>query len=78
MFWPTAGQRNIALVFTKNIHGDFVRDGKAYNYDQLMSYLSPAVIRFRAVGVDTITFSLKHENGEHIFSENLTLDMGAE
>ena len=78
MFWPAVGQRNVTLAFTKSIHGDFVRDGKTYNYDQLMSYLSPAVVRFRAVGVDRITFSLDDESGKHIYSEDLSLDMGAE
>lgn len=78
MFWPTVEQRNVTLAFTKSIHGDFVRDGKTYNYDQLMSYLSPTVVRFRAVGVDRITFSLDDENGKHIYSEDLSLDMGAE
>jgi len=78
MFWPAVGQRNVTLAFTKSIHGDFVRDGKTYNYDQLMSYLSPAVVRLRAVGVDRITFSLDDENGKHIYSEDLSLDMGAE
>lgn len=75
MFWPTVTQQNVALDFTKTIHGDFLRRGITYNYNQLMSYLSPAVVRFRAVGVDSVSFCVRHDSGGLISSEELTLDV---
>jgi hypothetical protein len=78
LFWPTVAQRNITLKFTKSVHGNYVRDGKIYDYEQLMSYLEPLVVKYRAVGVKSITLSVEHFNGAPIYSENLSLDVGAE
>jgi hypothetical protein len=75
-FWPTVSPNQVTLSFTKNIRGEFVRNGRTYSYEEMLSHVTMLRDKFRAADVRGVYLQLHDERGNVFSWDRVPFDVG--